>query len=42
MHAKLWWCTWTETMHAGLCGANGVAEAVLAYDGALVLLLVYK
>ena len=24
------------------CGANGVAEVVLAYDGALVLLLVYK
>ena len=24
------------------CGANGVTEAVLAYDGALVLLLVYK
>ena len=24
------------------CGANGVAEAVLAYNGALVLLLVYK
>ena len=31
----------------GLCmatcgGANGVDEAVLAYDGALVVLLVYK
>ena len=24
------------------CGANGVVEAVLAYDGAFVLLLVYK